>query len=260
MRLLRNFILKRSLLIRSVGVEIKSQHAGTVLGMAWIILGPLLLLALYAVIYSVVYSVKLRGYSQSEYIINLFSGLVLFIAFSQSMSSSTNCLIKDQKLIFTNFPVEFIPTKAVAVSYLVLVPSSIFVVLADLFLSAPTWHLLFLVVVATLQLMFSVGLGCLLSLLGLVLRDISFLIQYITIALLVVTPIAYTPEMIPNNIKPLLYMNPLYYYVSANQHLVLVNDFPPPLEIFICFSMSVSMFLMGIFIFKRARMAMMDLI
>jgi lipopolysaccharide transport system permease protein len=246
--------------MRSIGIEIKSQHAGTVLGMAWIILGPLLLLSLYVLIYSVVYSVKLPGYSQSEYIINLFSGLVLFIAFSQAMTAATNCLIKDQKLIFSNFPAEFIPTKAVAVSYLVLLPSTLFVIFGDLVFSTPTWHLLFVPVVAILQMMFSVGLGCILALLGLVIRDIVFLMQYALIALLIATPIAYTPDMVPSKIKPLLYLNPLYYYVSANQHFILVNDFPPALEVFVALLMSVAMFVLGILIFKRARMAMMDLL
>ena len=260
MQLIENFIRKRDLLLRSILVEIRAQHAGTVLGMAWIILGPFLLLSLYALIYAVVFDVRLPNFSRSEYVLNVFSGLVLFIAFSQAMTAATTSLSKEQKLIFSNFPSEFIPTKAVAVSYLVLLPATVFVILGDAVFSAPTWHLLLLPVVALLQLAFSIGVGCLLSLLGLVMRDIGFLIQYIVIALLVVTPIAYTPDMIPEKIKPLLYLNPLYYYVSANQHLILMNDLPPAIEVVIGTAMSVAMFLFGIWVFKRARMAMMDLL
>ena len=260
MQLIENFIRKRDLLLRSILVEIRAQHAGTVLGMAWIILGPFLLLSLYALIYAVVFDVRLPNFSRSEYVLNVFSGLVLFIAFSQAMTAATTSLSKEQKLIFSNFPSEFIPTKAVVVSYLVLLPATVFVILGDAVFSAPTWHLLLLPVVALLQLAFSIGIGCLLSLLGLVMRDIGFLIQYIVIALLVVTPIAYTPDMIPEKIKPLLYLNPLYYYVSANQHLILMNDLPPAIEVVIGTAMSVAMFLFGIWVFKRARMAMMDLL
>ena len=164
-----NFLGKRDLLLRSIKVEIRAQHAGTVLGMAWIILGPLLLLSLYALIYAVVFDVRLPNFSRSEYILNVFSGLVLFIAFSQAMSASTTALSKEQKLIFSNFPPEFIPTKSVAVAYLVLLPATVFVVLGDVVFSQASWHLLLLPVVALLQLAFSIGLGCLLSLLGLVL-------------------------------------------------------------------------------------------
>lgn len=260
MSLVENFIKKRELLFRSIRVEIRAQHAGTVLGMAWIILGPFLLLSLYALIYAVVFDVRLPNFSRSEYVLNVFSGLVLFIAFSQAMTAATTSLSKEQKLIFSNFPSEFIPTKAVAVSYLVLLPATFFVLLGDFFFSKPTWHLLFLPLVALFQLAFSVGIGCLLSLLGLVMRDIGFLIQYIVIALMVVTPIAYTPDMIPEKIKALLYLNPLYYYVSANQHIILMNDLPPTVEIITGSAMSVAMFVFGLWVFKRARMAMMDLL
>lgn len=260
MNLLGNFVQKRGLLLRSIRVEIKAQHAGTVLGMAWIIVGPFLLLSLYALIYAVVFDVRLPNFSRSEYVLNVFSGLVLFIAFSQAMTAATNSLNREQKLIFSNFPSEFIPAKAVAVSYLVLLPATFFVILGDAVFSTPTWHLMLLPVVAALQLAFSVGIGCLLSLLGLVMRDIGFLIQYIVIAMLVVTPIAYTPDMIPEKIKPLLYLNPLYYFVSANQHLILMNKLPPFIEIAVGVAMAVAMFLFGIWVFKRARMAMMDLL
>lgn len=260
MSLLDDFFGKRDLLLRSIRVEIRVQHAGTVLGMAWIVLGPLLLLSLYALIYAFVFDVRVPNFSRSEYILNVFSGLVLFIAFSQAMSASTMALNKEQKLIFSNFPSEFIPTKSVAVAYLVLLPATVFVVLGDVVFSRASWHLVLLPVVAILQLVFSIGIGCLLSLLGLVMRDITFLIQYIVIAILIVTPIAYTPDMVPAKIKPLLYLNPLYYYVSANQHLILLNQLPPMIEIILGASMSIIMFLLGVWVFKRARLAMMDLL
>lgn len=260
MRLIRNFVDKRQLLLRSIRVEIRAQHAGTVLGMAWIVLGPFLLLSLYALIYAVVFQVRVPNFTRSEYVLNVFSGLVLFIAFSQAMTAATAALAKEQKLIFSNFPSEFIPTKSVAVAYLVLLPATAFVILGDVVFSEPTWHLLLLPVVALMQFAFSVGIGCLLALLGLVMRDIGFLIQYIVIALLVVTPIAYTPDMIPARIKPLLYLNPLYYYVSANQHLILLNQMPPWIELAMGATMSIGVFLLGIWVFQRARMAMMDLL
>lgn len=260
MNLLSNFINRFDLLWRGVKVEVRVQHAGTVLGLAWIILGPFLLLTLYTVIYAVIFNVRMPNLSRAEYILNVFSGLVLFLAFSQAMSASTNALNREKKLIFSNFPAEFIPTKAIIVSYLVLLPATFFVIIGDVVLSTPSWHLLLLPIVALLQLMFSIGLGCLLSLLGLVMRDINFLIQYIVIALLVITPISYTPDMVPAGLKPFFYLNPLFYYVSANQHLILLNTLPPMIEIVLGTALSIIMFITGLWLFKRARIAMMDLL
>lgn len=260
MKMLDSFISQFGLLLRSVKIEARTQHAGTALGMFWIVLGPFLLLTLYALIYSVIFQIRVPHFTRPEYILNVFSGLVLFLAFSQAMATSTTALQKEAKLVFSNFPAEFIPTKAVIVSYLVLLPATMFVVIGDMAFSTPSWHLLLLPLVAVFQLLFSIGLGCMLALLGMVMRDISFIIQYIVIALLVVTPIAYTPDMVPSSIKPLLYMNPLYYYVSANQHLILLNTMPPLIEIVLGVVFSFAMFMIGIVLFKRARMAMLDLL
>ena len=260
MNILGNFISQFGLLLRAVKVEAHSQHAGTVLGMFWIILGPFLLLSLYAVIYSVIFDIRVPNFTRAEYVLNVFSGLVLFLAFSQAMATSTTALQKEAKLVFSNFPAEFIPAKAVMVSYIVLIPATLLVVMGDVVFSKPSWHLLLLPVVALLQLMFSIGLGCVLALLGLVMRDVSFIIQYIVIAMLVVTPIAYTPDMIPASIKPLLYLNPLYYFVSANQHLILMNTLPPLIEVGLGSALAILMLLVGVMLFKRARMAMLDLL
>jgi len=257
---LSNFIERPNILIRGIKVEMQAQHAGTILGLAWIVIGPFILLTLYAVIYALIFKLRTTGLTLSEYILNMFSGLVLFVAFSQGMSAGSSSLNKNQKLIFSNFPTEFIPSQSVAVAYTVLIPSSFFVIIGDLLISTPSYHLLFVPFVALLQFIFSLGLGFLFALIGLVMKDIEFIIQYITTALIVVTPIAYTPDMIPSQLVPLLGLNPLYYYVTATQYLIVLNKFPPLTFSLITIFISCSTFLCGLWFFSRAKMAMMDLV
>ena len=257
---LSNFIEKPNILIRGIKVEMQAQHAGTVLGLAWVVIGPFILLTLYAIIYALIFKLRTTGLTLSEYILNMFSGLVLFVAFSQAMSAGSSSLNKNQKLIFSNFPTEFIPSQSVAVAYTVLIPSSFFVIIGDLLISKPSFHLLFVPFVAMLQFIFSLGLGFLFALIGLVMKDIEFIIQYITTALIVVTPIAYTPDMIPSQLAPLLGLNPLYYYVTATQYLIVLNKFPPLTFSLITIFISFLTFLGGLWLFSRAKMAMMDLV
>tara|TARA_A100001035_G_scaffold272729_1_gene262392 strand:+ start:838 stop:1647 length:810 start_codon:yes stop_codon:yes gene_type:complete len=257
---LSNFIEKPNILIRGIKVEMQAQHAGTVLGLAWVVIGPFILLTLYAIIYALIFKLRTTGLTLSEYILNMFSGLVLFVAFSQAMSAGSSSLNKNQKLIFSNFPTEFIPSQSVAVAYTVLIPSSFFVIIGDLLISRPSFHLLFVPFVAVLQFIFSLGLGFLFALIGLVMKDIEFIIQYITTALIVVTPIAYTPDMIPSQLAPLLGLNPLYYYVTATQYLIVLNKFPPFTFSMITIFISLLTFLGGLWLFSRAKMAMMDLV
>ena len=250
---------QRRLLFNTVKSDIKIQYAGTVLGVGWVVLGPILLLFLYSIIYAVIFRVRIPNFTVEEYILNVFSGLVPFLAFAQALSFSASSVRRDRKLFFSNFPVEFIPIKAVAVSYVMLLIGTVIVVLGDFIASEPSWTLLLVPVVAVFQFIFSVGIGMYLSLLALAVKDIEILIQYIVIALLVVTPIAYTPDMIPEGMKPLLYTNPLFYFVYANQHLILLNQLPP-VEIWavgVC--VSIFTFVSGVWFFARARKVVNDL-
>jgi len=100
----------------------------------------------------------------------------------------------------------------------------------------------------------------LLSLVALVFRDVFMLIQYVVIALLVITPIAYTPNMVPPQLKVLMYANPLYYFISSYQHLVLANTLPPVEVMVIGFIMSVGMLAAGLWFFRRTSVFLSDLI
>lgn len=251
---------KRLLLLRAVGVELRTQHAGTVLGLIWVVLGPLLLLALYTVIYAVVFEIRVPALTRIEYVLNVFSGLILFLAFSQALSAASSSLIRDRKVLFSSFPAAFIPIKSVIVAYVILLPATVFVVLGDVAFSRPTWTLILVPIVAFLQLLFSIGIGFLLAVLSLVIRDITFVLQYVVVALLVATPIAYTPDMIPAHLKSLLYVNPLFYFVSANQHLILLNRLPPPQVIVPAVALAFAFFLGGLWVFGRARSALIDLL
>lgn len=251
---------QRRLLGRSVRVELRTQYAGTMLGLIWVALGPLLLLSLYATIYTVIFNVRVPAFSQYEYVLYVFCGLVPFLAFAQSLPASSGAMLKERKLLFSTFPAEFIPTKAVIVAYLIVIPATIFVVIGDIFFSEPTWHLFLVPIVLVMQLLFSIGLGCMLALLTLVVRDINFLLQYVVIALLIVTPIAYTPDMIPGRLETLLYVNPLFYFVSANQHLILLNTLPPPTVMIVGTTLALTFFFGGLFLFRRAKVVLIDLL
>lgn len=251
---------ERKLLINTARADIQNQYAGTALGLMWVILGPMTLLALYTMIYAFIFRVRVPEYTVQEYILNVFSGLVPFLAFSQALAMSATVMRRDQKLLFSSYPNIFIPIKAVLTSYVIVGVGVVLVTLGDIVVSEATWTLILVPVVMFLQLLFSIGLGMIIALFSIVLKDIEVMVQYITIALLVITPIAYTPEMIPSSLKPLLYINPLFYYTYSNQYLILINELPPLHIILIGVSLSISAFFTGLWFFTRARQALNDLL
>ena len=97
------------------------MYSGTAIGMAWIVVGPLLLLALYATIYAVIFQIRVPNFTIHEYVLNVFSGLVPFLAFAQALSTGASALQAGQGLLANvNFVAEMIPARAVAVAYVML--------------------------------------------------------------------------------------------------------------------------------------------
>jgi lipopolysaccharide transport system permease protein len=111
------------------------------------------------------------------------------------------------------FPIELIPVKVVLTSSVSLM-SSLGLLMIFLF-SQGTFHLaqLVLPLVVMLQIVFTVGIVWLLSCLCVFFPDIAQFMGVIVLFLMIVSPIAYTREMVPESLRAFLLPNPLYYMI-----------------------------------------------
>ena len=249
----------RVILGRTTWSELRSTYAGSILGMAWFFVGPIFLLTVYALIYAVVFRVRPLNMTVVEYVLYVFCGLVPFIAFATAMSQGALSLSANkQVLLNTVFPAELVPLRSVLVASASLPSGLLILLIGDYLFSELTLSFLLVPVVVVFQIMFLVGLSWLLSLLTLLVRDIQQILTYITMLLLVVTPIAYTPDMIPPQLTLLMYGNPVFYYVTSYQSLILLNKLPPVGVIVAGAAMSLMMFWGGFHVWRRARQVFYD--
>ncbi len=249
----------RDILARTTWVEIKSTYAGSVLGVVWVIAGPLLMLSVYALTYAVIFKVRLTSMSTAEYVLYVFCGIVPFLAFAQSLSNGTLSLSSNRAVMLnTVFPAEMIPLRSVLVGSASMVTGTVILLIADLTLSKPSWTFALIPLVMIFQLMFSTGICWLLSLVALLVRDLQQMLYFITMMLLIITPIAYTPEMMPEAMKALMYFNPLFYFVISFQYLIIL-DTVPPAEILITGAIvAIVPFVVGFATFRRNKQVFYD--
>jgi len=174
------------------------------------------------------------------------------------ISGSTSVAMNKQVLFNTVFPPELIPLRSVVVSGVSILAGLGLVVLGDIVFSTLTWTVLLVPVVLLLQSMFVTGLVWVLSLLNLVVRDIQQLLSYVTIMLMIMSPIAYTVDMMPASLKILVYANPLSYYLISYQTLILMNDIPPVSFMIAIVTLSFVSFGGGYWMFRKAKEVFFD--
>jgi len=99
------FYKYRELIVSLVSKELKSRYRGSVLGMLWTFLNPLLLLLVYAVVFSVYMRIEMENYS-----VFMFSGLLPWVWFSSSLIEGSNSIAASGNLITKSmFPAEILP-------------------------------------------------------------------------------------------------------------------------------------------------------
>jgi lipopolysaccharide transport system permease protein len=219
--------------------------------MAWTLIYPLLFLGLYAAIYLMIFQVRLPNYSTFEYILIVFSGLIPFLGFAESLGTGVGSVQANKNLIKnTMFPIELIPVKAV-LSSCVTMTVGLGLLLVVLWLSGTILPSQFLVpVIFILQLVFMIGFIWILSALNIFFQDLAQITGVLILFLMLVSPIAYTKEMIPPALMPLMYPNPLYYMIMLYRGVLVIGEFP--MDLFgIYLIISIGTFFLGYYVFSR---------
>lgn len=249
----------RQLLLRTLKSELRRRYAGSIIGSAWFVLGPALLVSFYSLVYLLVFRVKPEGLEPVQYVMLIVSGLSCFLGFSEALQVGTTSLSANREVLLnTLFPAELVSVRAVLSSIVPCAVSTCLVVGFDVAMGGGSWTLLLVPFVVILQVMFCIGVTWATSLLNLVIRDIQQIISYLMMMLMVASPIAYTPAMMPSAIKALIYLNPLSYYVLCLQDLVVFNRLPPWEIGTVTIVMSLASFKLGSWVFSRAKGALFD--
>ena len=86
-----------------------------------------------------------------------------------------------------------------------------------------TGRLVLLPVIWALNVVWLIGINWVLSLLNVIFRDLQNLLTRVLMIMLVASPIAYTPDMVPSALRPLLALNPFAYFVVAYQQVIMLG-------------------------------------
>lgn len=207
------------------------RYRGSILGLAWSFLTPLLMLGVYTFVFAVVFEARwgiTESPRKSEYAMFMFVGLIVHGIFAECVNRSPTLIVSNtnyvKKMIF---PLQILPVVTVCVALIHAVISVAVLLLAKMALGMmPSWHLLLLPLVVLPLVLFTLGLSWFLAAVGVFIRDIGQMTTLITAVLLFLSPVFYPVSAISGPQRILLYVNPLTYVIEQARDVVLLGRVP----------------------------------
>lgn len=251
----------RYFVLSTIRNELFSRFARSRLGGLWIIINPLMQVAIYALILSNVLAAKLPGVaSQYGYAIYLMAGLLAWTLFSEIVSRCLGLFIENGNLMKkVNFPRITLPVIALGSSLLnnallFIAMLGIFTVLGHGFSLAMLWLLPLTLLLAG----FALGLGLVLGVLNVFMRDINQVVPIILQMGFWLTPIVYPLSIIPADYHGWYAFNPLYPVVTAYQNVVLYAQRPELSSLVPMAVVATGLLALGLLLFRRASAELVD--
>lgn len=203
----------RELIKASAKREVLGRYRGSIMGILWSFLNPLLMLSVYTIIFSVVFQARWGSgsHSKTEFAVVLFAGLLMFNLFAECINRSPSLILSNVNYVKkVVFPLEILPVVTLlSAMFHALISLGVWFIAYSLFFGLPHATVLLLPLIVLPFVMFIMGLSWVLASLGVYLRDVSQIIGVITSVLMFMSPIFYPVTAFPEDFRYLLYLNPL---------------------------------------------------
>jgi ABC-type polysaccharide/polyol phosphate export permease len=250
----------RALIVTLVLRELRARYRGSLLGFLWSFLNPLLLMCVYVLVFAVYLRVPMEKYA-----VFLFTGLLPWLWFSQSLGHATGVIVGSGALVKRIlFPAEILPLVSVLsnlANFLLSLPL-LFVFLLVFGVRPGPW-LLALPLILVIQLLLTVGLALPLAALNVHLRDVEQILANLLVLLFFLSPILYPVTTIPDTLRfgdlltlplrPLYFLNPVAGLVQGYQKVIFYGQEPHWIHLGMVTLMALAALWGGYWVFDRLR-------
>lgn len=219
----------RGFIYGSVKREFQSKYRNSLLGGAWTFLNPLAMILVYTVIFSQVMKAKLPGIESGfAYSIYLCAGVLTWGLFAEIVGRGQNIFLDNanllKKISFPRMCLPIITVLNASVNFAIIF--SLFLVFLIFVGFWPGWVIFSLIPILLIQLLLAIGLGMTLGVLNVFFRDVG---QFFGIFLQFwfwLTPIVYPATILPESIKSIMAINPMYPLIQAYQGIFVLGQLP----------------------------------
>jgi len=205
--------------------RIRVRYKQSILGLAWALLQPLALMAIYTVIFSVVTKMPSEG---APYSVFVYAALLPWTYFATCVANSASSLVGHTNLITkVYFPREILPlTYVVAGIFDLLAASTVLAALMIFYRMPVTWRVLYVIPILFVATVFIIAFGLVLAALQVQFRDIGLALPLLMQVWMFATPVVYPLSSVPQRLMGWYLLNPMVGVVE-NFRRVLLQGLPP---------------------------------
>ena len=242
-----------SLLIELTKRDFTERFSGSILGVGWSIIWPLVSIFIYTVIFSKIMAARLPGNGGAfSYGIYLVAGLVPWTAFSNTVLRSATIYL-DKKHIISKINISLIRLPLFIVlseSITFLITMGFFFIFLLIIGASFTKLLIYLPFIYIAQQIFAFALGFFIAMFTVFIRDLKEVTGIVLQLWFWFTPIVYISSILPEVVKKLLIYNPAYLFIHGYQN-IFVYQKPPELSSLIALVILGHLILLIAFLFYR---------
>lgn len=262
--MLRTLYKHSYLLKQLIKKDIQQRYQGSVLGMLWSFIVPILMLVIYTFVFSEVFQAKwdIDTSDKYQFALVLFCGLSAFNMVAEVMNRSTVLIASNTNYVKkVIFPLEVLPVVITCSALFNCIISFGILILAKLFLYHNVSVTLYLIVPAMIPLIvMSVGMGLFISALSVYLKDVGNIISVLVTVLMYMSPVFFPLSAVPERFKGICEANPMTYIIENFRNVVLYGQWLDWKFYGVSCAVAFGIYLLGKVIFMRAKEGFADVL
>ncbi len=240
----------RFLLFQLVSRDFKTKYKRSILGVLWSLLNPLMTMVVQYIVFS-----ELFRWDIDNYAVYLISGTVLFSFFSEATNQALVSITGNAGLITKVYVPKYIFPVSKVISSCINFGFSLIALFVIVFANGlrPNIYYFMLPFGIICIIVFSMGVGFILSSLMVYFRDTQFLYGVVLTVWTYLTPIFYPETILPDRFMIIMECNPMYHFIRYERDIILNNHLPSLQAHVICIIFAVASICVGAVIFKKAQ-------
>jgi len=207
--------------------QIRQDYLENVTGFAWLILQPLILLAVYAFVFSTIFKARIPEAADIGFVPYLAIAFWPWTAFSEAILRANNSITANGALIGkVAFATEQIPLASVTATFIMHMIGYVAVLIVLQLMGTGIYWLQLAVVIPVILLMwvFACAIALFASAIQVFVRDLAQILPPLMTFWFFTTPILYSSSYLPESIQALAQWNPMAWFVARLRELLLFGE------------------------------------